>query len=116
KTEDLLAQVEYLNNLLKPVIKTKPFSLLGKKSQRFGFKDITHIIQNKPEGQLHPGKLARALIQTLQCKGVQILNGVEVRNYEEHAGKILLQTNHAYPLTTSQLLICNNGLTGGLLP
>ncbi len=116
KTADLEAQVEYLNNLLKPVIKTKPFSLLGQKAQRFGFKDITHIIKNKPEGQLHPGKLARELIQYLQCKGVQILNGVEVKSYEEHAGKIQLQTNHSYPLTTNHLLICNNGLSGGLLP
>ena len=116
KTADLEAQVEYLNNLLKPVIKTKPFSLLGTKSQRFNFKDITHIIQNKPEGQLHPGKLARALIQYLQCKGVQILNGVEVKNYEEHEGKIQLHTNYNYPLSTSYLLICNNGLSGGLLP
>ncbi len=116
KTSDLEAQVEYLNNLLKPVIKTKPFSLLGEKSSRFGFKDISHIIKNKPEGQLHPGKLAMGLIQYLQCRGVQILNGVEVKSYEEHAGSIHLHTNHAYPLTANQLLICNNGLSGGLLP
>ena len=115
-TGDLQAQVEYLNNLLKPVIKAKPFLLLEEKSQDFGFRNISHIIKNKPEGQLHPGKLARQLIQYLQCKGVQILNGVEVKSYEEDAGKIKLQTNHAYPITTSQLLICNNGLSGGLLP
>jgi glycine/D-amino acid oxidase-like deaminating enzyme len=116
KTEDLEAQVKYLNKLLKPLIKVKPFSLLGKKSSRFGFKNITHIIQNTPEGQLHPGKLARALIQYLQCKGVQILNGVEVKSYEEQGEIIHVQTNHIYPLTTNQILICNNGLSGGLLP
>ncbi|MBA2500350.1 MAG: FAD-binding oxidoreductase [Chitinophagaceae bacterium] len=116
KTEDLEAQVKYLNKSLKPLIKVKPFSLLGKKSSRFGFKNITHIIQNTPEGQLHPGKLARALIQYLQCKGVQILNGVEVKSYEEQGEIIHVQTNHIYPLTTNQILICNNGLSGGLLP
>ena len=116
KTEDLEAQVNYLNNLLKPVIKTKPFSLSNKNTNHFGFKDISHIIKNKPEGQLHPGKLASALIDHLHSKGVQILNGIEVKGYEELSGKIQLNTNYSYPLTTNQLLVCHNGLSEGLVP
>jgi len=116
KTADLEAQVEYLNNLLKPVIKTKPFSLLGKGTRRFGFKDITHIVKNKPEGQLHPGKLAKELIKYLQCKGVHFLNGVNVTGFEEYNGKVQVQTDCSYPLTANKLLICNNGLSSGLLP
>src|SRR5690606_27850769 len=98
------------------VIKTKPFSLLGKKSREFDFRNITHIVKNKPEGQLHPGKLAKTLIKYLHCKGVQILNGVEVKGYDEYNGKVQVQTNHSYPITTNRLLICNNGLSGALLP
>lgn len=115
--KDLQEQVDYLNDLLKPVIKSKkPFRLLKPGKNHFGFSGVDHIIENKPEGQLHPGKLAKALLNSLQETGVQVLNGLEVTGYEKLNGHIQVYTKQEIHLTTTKLVICNNGMTKNLIP
>ncbi|MES1217534.1 MAG: FAD-dependent oxidoreductase, partial [Bacteroidota bacterium] len=51
-SEDLEMQIEYLNDLLKPIVKKKTFGLADKKISTLGFKNITLLIRNNLEGYL----------------------------------------------------------------
>ena len=84
----LRSNIDWLNQKLKKIIKKeKAFHLDDHKIDTFGFRGISHLVGNKSEGQLHPGKLCQSLLSLVQSMGVTLLNSVEITGYEKsHAG------------------------------
>src|SRR5215203_1858058 len=116
-SKKLIQNIEYLNSLLKPITKTKQtFKLIDSKIPGFGFGNTKHLIKNKLEGYLHPGKLVQALLQTVQSQGVQVFTSTEVKSFERINGKIELRTNQQFNLIAKQVLICTNAFAKELLP
>jgi gamma-glutamylputrescine oxidase len=114
---DLHERVNYMNELLKPVLKNKKtFKIIEKQKNHFGFAGVTHVIHNKSEGQLHPGKLTKSLLKFLLKNDVQVLNGLKVTGFEKQNGLIHIHTDKEIDLTATQLVICNNGMTKDLVP
>lgn len=114
--DDLREQVSYLNHLLKPIVKKRTYKEADKTISKFGFNNITHLVQNNLEGYLHSGKLTQVLLQSVQAIGVRILNGIEIKKFEKKGSHIQLETNHPFTLSAKQLLICVNGFAKQLLP
>ncbi|MBR9922275.1 MAG: FAD-binding oxidoreductase [Bacteroidetes bacterium] len=81
----------------------------------FGFKGISHIIENRLEGQLHPGKLLEKLYQMALNAGVLIYTGLEVARMEEESDRILLTSKDGLNLEASRLLLATNGFAGPFL-
>ncbi|MDQ6608622.1 MAG: FAD-binding oxidoreductase, partial [Bacteroidota bacterium] len=70
-TEKLNENIDYLNSLLKPITDTKKtYRLADEKTAQFGFGNTKHLVKNKLEGYLHPGKLVQALLHKVQGMGV----------------------------------------------
>jgi glycine/D-amino acid oxidase-like deaminating enzyme len=114
---ELRSRIDVFNRLLKKITgKQKIFSLQNEKISRFGFAGIQHLIANNYEGQLHSGKLCQALLRLVQSMGVTVLNNTEITGYEKVHGQLLLHTNHAFPLLSSQLLVATNAFARQLLP
>src|SRR2546423_7903922 len=106
-----------INKLLKPILnEEKVFRQADKKIKKFGFRGISRLIENELEGQLHPGKLTRALLRELQKKDVEFLFGLEVTGIENKGKKVEVQTNQQIRLSANQLIICTNAFTKNLLP
>ncbi len=114
--EDLMEQITYLNHLLKPIVKKKTYTPADKSIRGFGFSNINHLVRNNLEGYLHPGRLTRKLLQTLQSSGVQVLNGVEIKKITEAGSQVSLESNLPVPLTATRVLIGVNGFAKQLLP
>jgi gamma-glutamylputrescine oxidase len=113
----LRSSIDWLNQKLRKSIKTnKAFYMADSKIGAFGFSGVQHVIENKLEGQLHPGKLCDALLRTVQSMGVTVLNNIEIKGFEKINGQIELQTNQPFNLSTDQLLICTNAFARQLLP
>jgi glycine/D-amino acid oxidase-like deaminating enzyme len=109
--------MEVLNKRLRPVVNEKDtFRLSDKKINKFGFKNITHLVENKAEGYLHSGRLCQALLQALQSKGVNVLSAIEVTNFEKTGDHITCYTNQHVTLKASQVVICTNAFARHLLP
>jgi len=115
-TSDLEQQIDYLNELLQPILKKKPFKLADKKIDSFRFKKVIHLIRNDLEGYLHSGKLLNVLLHQVRLMGVQVLNNIEIKKFEKINDRVELETNHAINLSAGQLLICVNGFAKQLIP
>lgn len=116
-TSQLQDDVDWLNDCLRKVVgQKKTFSLAKKKIKKFGFRQTTHLIENKMEGQLHSGKMVQQLLRKLQSMDVTIMTGVALKAFEEAGNRLLLHTGLQTFLTTKQLLICTNAFARELLP
>ncbi len=118
-----LDKLDYVNNLLLPVTKQPAFRLVNEKIAAFGFaKDaVKALIENTCEGELHTGKMLRALTDYALMKGVEIKTGAEVCRFDEEEKKVVVHI--ADPVRDEMLLlycdtlsICTNAFTKQLLP
>lgn len=115
--EVLEEQIAAVNKQLKQVVKTsQTFKFSDKKISDFGFKNVTHLLENKLEGYLHSGKLCQVLLQLVQSMGVIVFNGVEITHFEKIVDKMVLYTKQQVRFTTSRILICTNAFAKELLP
>lgn len=118
-----LDKLDYVNNLLQPVTKQPAFMLVNEKIGTFGFaKDaVKALIENTCEGELHTGKMLRALTDYALMKGVEIRTGAEVCRFDEEEKQVVVHV--ADPVRDEMLLlycdtlsICTNAFTKQLLP
>lgn len=107
----------WLNDLVQPVVRdSDTFQQADENLQMFGFKQVSHLVKNKLEGQLHPGKLVAALSRKIQDMGVSMLAGIELKSFETSGSQVVLQTNAPVPFCTKNLFICTNALAAQWLP
>ncbi len=121
--EECTEKTDWLNKGLKHITGTDDlFKQADDKIGSFGFKGFNHLIENRLEAGLHPGKLIQVLLQKVQSMGVQVITGVEIKSYTKHHHGIELQTTLPYSetddfkFTTQQLLLCTNAFTRQLFP
>ncbi len=121
--DDCYTKLDWLNKGLQTITAQENlFTVADDKLSQFGFKGFNHLIENRLEAGIHPGKLVQALLQKVQGLGVQVLTGIEVKTYQNHYHCIELETySMAYEginlkFTTGQLLLCTNAFTKQLFP
>jgi gamma-glutamylputrescine oxidase len=120
---DCFTKIDWLNEGLQEITgEENLFTVADEKVSHFGFKGFDHLIANRLEAGLQPGKLVQALLQKIQGLGVQVLTGIEVKNYQSHYHGIELETNipslkgDSFKFITQQLLLCTNAFTKQLFP
>lgn len=118
-----LEKMDYINNLLQPVTKQPAFRLVNDKIDTFGFgkQAVKALVENTCEGELHTGKMLRALTDFALMKGVEIKTGAEVCTFDEKETHVVVRV--ADPIRENMLLlhcdtlsICTNAFTNQLLP
>lgn len=121
--EHMLGQMESLNELLLPITQKPAFKLANDKIEAFGFsKDYTKaLIENTCEGELHTGKMLRALINFALHKGIEIKTGAVVARFEEEEEYVSVHIEDTFRKETlvlqcRSLSICTNAFTKQLLP
>lgn len=101
-----------LNKSLRRAFKNSElFQLSDKKIAKFGFRGVSHLVENKLEGQLHSGKLTEALVHEVRQQGIRILFGFEAAAFEKINGHIVVHGSRGIELATKQLMICTNAFT-----
>ncbi|MBC9932496.1 NAD(P)/FAD-dependent oxidoreductase [Chitinophaga qingshengii] len=124
REEWALHQLDEVNQMLAGVLdKTPAFSLATGKVKTFGFA-TTHVkamVCNHYEGELHTGKMMRALIDKAIAMGVEIKTGCPVTRIEDlRAGVEVVVSNQVLKedvvFQARKLLICTNAFTRQLLP
>jgi gamma-glutamylputrescine oxidase len=109
--------IDGLNSQLKIITgKQKTFQLNDSKIKQFGLGGSYHLVENKLEGQLHPGKLLESLVQLVHSLDISILTQVEVKKMEIHSDRVVLGTNLPVALSAARVLVCTNAFVKTLLP
>lgn len=120
---EAINKIDYLNELLHPVIAQKAFKLANHKIAEYGFSPsyTKALIENMCEGELNSGKMMKALMAYAMHCGIEVKTGAEVLRFEEVGHKVNVEVkdpfrNEIWPLTCDTLSICTNAFTKKLLP
>ena len=116
--KECVSKIEYFNNLFKDVVGENSYEIADDKVSSLGLKNVSHLIYNKYESQIHSGKMMEALINKCYSAGVKILFGYELVEFNSDNKLQIAQFNSLNGLlniTTKKLLICNNAFVKKLL-
>lgn len=120
---DALEKIDFLNQLLLPINKQASFKLNNTKIKEFGFstRHVKAMIENLCEGELHTGKMMKALLAYALQLGVEVKTGVVVQSFEEEADRVAIMvadpvSQHTITLSSDTLSICTNAFTCKLIP
>ena len=115
--DSCLEQIGNINQLLYPITNlTETFVHDNETICQFGFSNVKHMLLNPLEGSLHPGKLLQALTQLVITRGVHILYGTELQQFEETQSGVTIYTDRKINLTAGKLIFCTNAYTKNILP
>ena len=119
----LLEQLPHVNHIIEQATGILPFRMASESIAEFGFAadKVKAMIQNLGEGELHTGKMMRALIDHALSKGIEIKTGTDVSSFEEDGKVVVVNVTdpvrrEAIHLQCDKLFICTNAFTKQLLP
>ncbi len=110
-------RMPYFNQMIGAITgHPQPYVLADEQLPSFGFNRVAHLILNRPEGQLHPGKMMRRLLHIATESGVRIFNGIAVESVEDQTNEVVIQTAAGWTLRVPRLLVAVNGFARQLMP
>jgi glycine/D-amino acid oxidase-like deaminating enzyme len=116
RAEEALAHLTYFNNLLQQAIcKADIYAVADAKIADFGFKGIRRMIYNPYEGQIHTGKMMRALLNKVYSAGVLILNDCSVNSINHETAHISLKTSRG-DFKATKVILATNAFAAQLYP
>lgn len=89
----------------------------GLRASGFG-NAVRTLVKNPLEGQVHSGRMMRALALLAAQSGIEIHTGAQVAELADEGGGVNVRVASARGLVfrASRVAVCTNGITGGLLP
>ncbi len=90
------------------------YKVTDDKIKQFGFNGFLHMIENCSEGQLNTGKMIQTLVRKAAEEGVILINGVEVKSFNEETDGVLINTSWQN-FKTKHVLFTTNAYTSELL-
>ncbi|MGZ3874848.1 MAG: NAD(P)/FAD-dependent oxidoreductase [Mucilaginibacter sp.] len=116
KAEACAAQLTFFNNLLQPAVgKADIYSVANAKIAGFGFKNVSRMIYNAYEGQIHTGKMMRTLLNKVYNLGVLVLNNCEIRKIAGQGKEVSLITSQGN-FKTGKVILATNAFASQLFP
>jgi gamma-glutamylputrescine oxidase len=116
KAEECISWIDYLNNLLQPVIgESDIYTVADKKVDKFGFKGVSRMIYNKCEGQIHTGRMMRVLLAKVQGRGVLVLNNCAVDQITQD-GELLAVMTQQGNFKAAKVIVATNAFAKQLFP
>ena len=110
-------QLDFFNKKVRQAIgqKEKVYEEVDSQIDNFGFKNIKHLIKNNFEGQINTGKMMRRLLDLAIEKGVQILNGISIKEINDGSDKVHFLTENGWEISANRILVTTNGFSKKLI-
>jgi gamma-glutamylputrescine oxidase len=114
--QSCIDQIDHLNKLLKQAIgEPDIYSVADEKIAAFGLNKVKHIIYNPLEGQIHTGKMMRALLYKVYELGVLVLNNCSISAIEQEDKYIRLNTSQGV-FKAGKVILATNAFASQLYP
>lgn len=116
RAEEALDHLTYFNNLLKQAIGSADiYAVADAKIAEFGFRRIKGMVYNPYEGQIHTGKMMRALLNKAYGKDILVLNNCSVTEIQNEGGQARLRTSHG-DFKAGKVILATNAFAAQLYP
>jgi glycine/D-amino acid oxidase-like deaminating enzyme len=113
---ECIDQIDHLNKLLQQAIaQADIYSVADEKIAAFGLNKVKHIIYNPFEGQIHTGKMMRALLYKVYELGVLVLNNCSISVIEQENTFIKLNTSQGI-FKAGKVILATNAFASQLYP
>lgn len=114
-------EIDEMNRFLEPLMGKDVFTIEPNAIEANGFnhKQIKTIVKNRYDGQIHTGKMMQTFLSYVQMKGVKIINGTQVKRFEENENEVLIHVSseeQRIAFKAKHFVICTNAFTRELLP
>lgn len=118
---EALDKLDEINTLLHPLFGESVFQSSKAKIESFGLskKHVHHLIENSFEGQIHTGKMMRALRTKVNINSIDYFSGIEVTAFDFNKNKTELSLklkDQTIELKTQKLAVCTNAFTQQFFP
>lgn len=116
QAEEAINNIPRLNKLLKSAIDGNDiYTVADAKIAGFGFSGVSRMIYNPFEGQIHTGKMMRALLNKCYQKDVMVLNGCEISAIHDQGDQIHL-TSPQGNFKAKKVIMATNAFAKQLYP
>lgn len=116
-------EMERINDALEPVLGRRPFRRADGRIREFGFQasQVHALVENTCDGEIHTGKLMRALSDSAVSHGIPILTGARVMALESDTKGVCCVLENPVSLEPCRfyaphVLVCTNGFAADLFP
>jgi gamma-glutamylputrescine oxidase len=110
-------KVPYLNKMVSSIIgDSSVYVNADSKIDTFGLGGVSHLIENRFEGQINSGKMISSLIKKVQSLGVLILNSLEVISVSGANDSVDVLLQNGIDFKVGKVLVATNGFAKQLLP
>lgn len=114
---ECLNRLDGFNQRLESICgKKNNYEIATHEIENFGFSGVKHLIKNKGEGQVDTGKMMKSLLAFVREKNVEVLNGIDIKGWQQNESALLVDTGNGFQIPTQQLLITTNAFARQLLP
>ncbi|MFT6998489.1 MAG: gamma-glutamylputrescine oxidase [Cryomorphaceae bacterium] len=113
--EECLGSLSYINAELVQCIRKQAFKDESKRIDEFGFSGVENMIVNELEGTVDTGLMMKNLVSLARESGVEIFNGVEVKELSTSGSNCILDTNIG-EILTDRTIVATNGFAQKLIP
>ncbi|UZR96069.1 NAD(P)/FAD-dependent oxidoreductase [Chondrinema litorale] len=117
-----LEHIKSMNTRLMPLFGEPVFSMKNEDIRKFGFDENTvkALVYNPFEGQIHTGKMMRALLKLAAKKNIQVYTGTEVESIEDINNRVYVKIkdkiHSELTLRSKKLIVCTNAFSKKLIP
>jgi len=119
ENEDLyrecLGSLSYINAELVQCIRRQAFIDVSDRIDEFGFAGVENMIVNELEGTVDTGLMMKNLVLLAREKGVEIFNGIEVKDLDSSGSNCILDTNIG-EILGERVVVATNGFAKELIP
>jgi gamma-glutamylputrescine oxidase len=113
--EECLGSLSYINAELVQCIRKQAFKDESKRIDEFGFSGVENMIVNELEGTVDTGLMMKNLVSLARESGVEIFNGVDVKELSTSGSNCILDTNIG-EILTDRTIVATNGFAQKLIP
>lgn len=114
---ECLNRLDGFNQQLESICgKKNNYEIATQEIVNFGFSGVKHLIKNNGEGQVDTGKMMKSLLSFVREKNVEVLNGIDVKGWQQNESALIVDTGNGFKIPTQQLLITTNAFARQLLP
>jgi gamma-glutamylputrescine oxidase len=115
--ENCKEQLGYFNQNLARISGDKEiYTSADEKISGFGFRGVKHLIHNRGEGQIDTGKMMKALLRYVRALDIEVMNGIEIKGWEEHGDGMLVHTGLGFSFKAQRVVVTTNAFARELIP